>query len=576
MDERNFENENELSGIDEIKTNEESVETNEVPVAETVSETTEYEREPKVESTSYEDVRETSVTPQERSANTQSFSNTQTYNNTPYGYSTGSDNRTYRVYGESATNPAEPVKKKKQGAGLTWPKTIAAAAVFAIVGAGTLKGIDIAYNHYTGKTNNTVATATTEEQKVDDVAQASTISEGNTTIYDVSQIAKNAMPSIVSITNKSIETVQTWFRQYQQEVEGAGSGIIIKQDGNKLFIMTNYHVVEGAMSLTVSFCDDSLCEATVRGYNEDADLAIVEVDMTKMSSDAVKQIKTAVIGDSDALEIGEPAIVIGNALGYGQSLSGGYISAKNRVLDKNQIGLIQTDAAINPGNSGGALLNSKGEVVGVNSSKLADTKVEGMGFAIPINEAMKLMQGVIDGTDKSVDNSKNNNDIGNNNGNGRDDGYQGGNGYDELDPFSGFGDGFGGFDEFFGYGNGNNGNRNGNNNNGNEQSENTQKAYLGVVGSPVTADYSEYLNMPEGVYITQVVTMSAAEEAGIKAGDIITSVDGKDIKDMDTLKEYVSTKNVGDKISVTYQRKDSKGDYSENTVEVTLKEMSNQ
>ena len=222
------------------------------------------------------------------------------------------------------------------------------------------------------------------------------------------------------------------------------------------------------------------------------------------------------------------------------------------------------------------MLNSKGEVVGVNSSKLADTKVEGMGFAIPINEAMKLMQGVIDGTDKSVDNSKNNNDIGNNDGNGRDDGYQGGDGYDELDPFSGFGDGFGGFEEFFGNGSNGNRNRNNDNNNGNEQSETTQKAYLGVVGSPVTSEYSEYLNMPEGVYITQVVSMSAAEEAGIKAGDIITSVDGKDIKDMDSLKEYISTKDVGDKISVTYQRKDSKGDYSEKTVDVTLKEMKNQ
>ena len=564
MDERNFENEN-----SEVKRTEEEIRQAEYPVVDKIED----EASDAVRTVTMEE--EFDETPETKTEPTPQASG---INTNPYGYSNQryEDNRTYRVYGESATNPAEPVKKKKQGSGLTWPKTIAAAAVFAIVGAGTLKGIDIAYNQYTGKGNNTVATATTEEQKVDDVAQASTIAEGNTTIYDVSQIAKNAMPSIVAITNKSIETVQTWFRQYKQEVEGAGSGIIIKQDGNKLFIMTNYHVVEGAMSLTVSFCDDSLCEATVRGYNEDADLAIVEVDMTKMSSDAVKQIKTAVIGDSDALEIGEPAIVIGNALGYGQSLSGGYISAKNRILDNNQIGLIQTDAAINPGNSGGALLNSKGEVVGVNSSKLADTKVEGMGFAIPINEAMKLMQGVIDGTDKSVDNSKNNNDIGNNDGNGRDDGYQGGDGYDELDPFSGFGDGFGGFEEFFG--NGSNGNRNGNNdnNNGNEQSETTQKAYLGVVGSPVTSEYSEYLNMPEGVYITQVVSMSAAEEAGIKAGDIITSVDGKDIKDMDSLKEYISTKDVGDKISVTYQRKDSKGDYSEKTVDVTHKEMKNQ
>lgn len=469
---------------------------------------------------------------------------------------------TYRVYGESPTNPPEPGKNKKErknSGGMTWPKTVAAAVIIGLVAGSAFKGIDIAYDHAKGGQS----AVKEEKQTVNNVDTASTVSEGQVIAYDLSDVAENVMPSIVSITTKSVETIQTWFKQYRQEVEGSGSGIIVEQHNNSLYIVTNHHVIKGATSLTVGFNDNSMVEAKVKGYNADADLAVVEVDMTKMSSATIEAIKLATLGDSDALEVGQPAVAIGNALGYGQSMTGGYISATNRVLEDSPLALIQTDAAINPGNSGGALFNAKGEVVGINSSKLVDNRVEGIGFAIPINKAMELLRGIIDGTSGNVES-----------GDSSPEDY-----YDEY----GYGDG-NGFDDFFGEffgggqgGSGQDGNDNDDNGATTEQpiQQSNNKAFLGIVGTDVTKEYSEYLNMPEGVYVTQVTEDSPAKEAGLLAGDVITSVDGKTYKQMKALSAYIGEKNPGDSISITFERKTDNGSYETKTITATLAENKN-
>ena len=461
----------------------------------------------------------------------------------------------YQAYGASPTNPPEPEvkrrkhhqhsKEKKPGTGMTWKKTVAIAVIGGLVAAGSFKGLDIAYDRATGS-----GTAKQDKQTVKDVENASTVADGKVLAYDVSDVAANVMPSIVSITTKSVETIQTWFKQYQQEVEGSGSGIIIEQHNDSLYILTNYHVVQGANSLTVGFNDDTMVEATVKGYNADADLAVVEVDMTKMSKTTIDAIKIATLGDSDEVKVGQPAIAIGNALGYGQSLTGGYISATDRKLEDSPLALIQTDAAINPGNSGGALINANGEVIGINSSKLVDSKVEGMGFAIPINKAMELLRGIIDGTSGNVDSSTSGSDSVQN-------GQQGG----DINDF---------FDEYFG----DQGGSQGDNGNSTEQQiqQSNNKAFLGIVGTDVTQEYSSYLNIPEGVYITQITGGSPAETAGLQAGDVITSVDGTDYTEMKALSAYIGTKNPGDSISITFQRKTDNGSYDSKTVTATLAE----
>lgn len=497
-------------------------------------------------------------------ANTnQNQQNTQqgTYNAEQQNAQTGTayTGTSYQTYGASPTNPPEPEvkrrkhhqhsKEKKPGTGMTWKKTVAIAVIGGLVAAGSFKGLDIAYDHATGS-----GTAKQDKQTVKDVENASTVADGKVLAYDVSDVAANVMPSIVSITTKSVETIQTWFKQYQQEVEGSGSGIIIEQHNDSLYILTNYHVVQGANSLTVGFNDDTMVEATVKGYNADADLAVVEVDMTKMSKTTIDAIKIATLGDSDEVKVGQPAIAIGNALGYGQSLTGGYISATDRKLEDSPLALIQTDAAINPGNSGGALINANGEVIGINSSKLVDSKVEGMGFAIPINKAMELLRGIIDGTSGNVDSSTSGSDS-----------VQNGQQEGDINDF---------FNEYFGDQGGSQGGSQGDNGNSTEQQiqQSNNKAFLGIVGTDVTQEYSSYLNIPEGVYITQITGGSPAETAGLQAGDVITSVDGTDYTEMKALSSYIGTKNPGDSISITFQRKNDNGSYDSKTVTATLAE----
>lgn len=217
---------------------------------------------------------------------------------------------------------------------------------------------------------------------------------------DVSDIVEQCMPSIVAVNTQVVTTSTFWGQTYSQEGSGAGSGIIMSEADGTLYIMTNYHVIEDATSINVTFNDGSTADASVKGYDEDADIAVLTVDYSTLTDETKSNIAVAVMGDSDDLKVGNGAIAIGNALGYGQSTTTGSISAVNREVQMTDgtVTLIQTDAAINPGNSGGALLNTRGEVIGVNTVKYSDTSVEGMGFAIPINSALETAKGIIDGT----------------------------------------------------------------------------------------------------------------------------------------------------------------------------------
>ena len=246
-------------------------------------------------------------------------------------------------------------------------------------------------SYLTGKLlgKNTKSTVSTTKT----VSNAKLTTSTSTVTSDVSDIVENTLPSIVSITNMSVQEVQNFFGGIsQQESESAGSGIIISQNDSELLVVTNNHVVEGSDTLTVTFNDGNSVEAQIKGTDSARDLAVVAVPLDKISDDTMNAIKVATLGDSDSLKVGEPAIAIGNALGYGQSVTTGIVSATGRTIDGFDGEYIQTDAAINPGNSGGALLNMQGQVIGINSAKLASTEVEGMGYAIPVSTASPIFE----------------------------------------------------------------------------------------------------------------------------------------------------------------------------------------
>ena len=281
-------------------------------------------------------------------------------------------------------------------------KLILSAATFGVVAAGSFQGVNYVVNNY-NKENTTVQST--------NVVNTSTKSTS-----DVSKVAQNCMPSIVSITNVSVSDVQNYFSLYgrnsrsnpftQQESTSVGSGVIINKKDGEIDILTNYHVIEGATTLTCTLADNTNVEATVKGVDEDRDLAVISIKTKDLSEDTLKQIAIATIGDSDKLQVGEQVVAIGNALGYGQSVTTGIVSATNRSVstssnkDTSQ-SYIQTDAAINPGNSGGALLNMSGELIGINSAKLSDTDVEGMGYAIAISDVKDSINTMLEGKDVS-------------------------------------------------------------------------------------------------------------------------------------------------------------------------------
>ena len=285
-------------------------------------------------------------------------------------------------------NPKAP--KPKKGYAKKVALVVGAAVLFGAVGGVTMQGTSYLTGKLLGKnTKSTVGTTKT-------VSNAKLTTSTSTVTSDVSDIVENTLPSIVSLTNMSVQEVQNFFGGIsQQESESAGSGIIISQNDSELLVVTNNHVVEGSDTLTVTFNDGNSVEAQIKGTDSARDLAVVAVPLDKISDDTMNAIKVATLGDSDSLKVGEPAIAIGNALGYGQSVTTGIVSATGRTIDGFDGEYIQTDAAINPGNSGGALLNANGEVIGINSAKINSSAVEGMGFAIPISDASDVIQNLM-------------------------------------------------------------------------------------------------------------------------------------------------------------------------------------
>ena len=344
---------------------------------------------------------------------------------------------------------------------------------------------------------------------------------------DVSEIVSEALPSIVSITTKSVQEVQNYFGMYgmygyapqqqEQEVEGSGSGIIVGKNDDELLIATNYHVVEGADTLSVAFTDGNAVEASVKGFDEERDLAVVSVSLDDVEDDTMDAISIANIGSSDDLKVGEQVVAIGNALGYGQSVTTGIVSAKNRRMDSDNntvtdgsddssdgVNLIQTDAAINPGNSGGALLNMEGEVVGINSAKLASTEVEGMGYAIAISDVTDILENLMNETARN-----------------------------KLD------------DEDHGV--------------------------LGIKGQTVDSQAVQLYGIPAGVFVKKVTEGGAADKAGLKANSVITEFNGKAVSSIDQLSEYLSYYEPDEEVELTVQVPHGTS-YKEETVKVTLDE----
>ena len=300
----------------------------------------------------------------------------------------GADNQQQGFGAGPQQNPKAP--KPKKGYAKKVALVVGAAVLFGAVGGVTMQGTSYLTGKLLGKnTKSTVGTTKT-------VSNAKLTTSTSTVTSDVSDIVENTLPSIVSITNMSVQEVQNFFGgTSQQESESAGSGIIISQNDSELLVVTNNHVVEGSDTLTVTFNDGNSVEAQIKGTDSARDLAVVAVPLDKISDDTMNAIKVATLGDSDSLKVGEPAIAIGNALGYGQSVTTGIVSATGRTIDGFDGEYIQTDAAINPGNSGGALLNANGEVIGINSAKINSSAVEGMGFAIPISDASDVIQNLM-------------------------------------------------------------------------------------------------------------------------------------------------------------------------------------
>lgn len=405
---------------------------------------------------------------------------------------------------QNAAKPKKQRTPRKPGAfGPFAAKTVAAALIFGLVGGGVFTGVS-----YVG--TRAISDSSTASAKLSTTTSggAKQTSSGDAKdLTDVSSVVDEVMPSIVAITNTGTVTYNSFFGKQSQQSQSCGSGIIVSEDDDYLYIATNNHVVADSDELTVQFDDDSVVKAEIRGTDPDDDLAVVRVKKSDLGKDTYSNIKIASIGDSDGVAVGSPAIAIGNALGYGQSVTTGIVSALNRTVttQDSQTGetvtnnnLIQTDAAINPGNSGGALLNENGEVIGINSVKYSSTEVEGIGYAIPMSVAKPIIESLI-----------------------QDGKYT-----------------------------------------------NENQAYLGIKGGDVSSDMVAY-GFPQGVYVSSVSTGSGAANAGLQEGDIITAIDSTKISSMTELQSALKSYKAGDKVTLTVARQSGR-QYEESKVEVTL------
>ncbi len=425
-----------------------------------------------------------------------------------------SDN-SYQYGGQYSQQPQQdprPQKEKKPRKKM--PKAVAVtglALLFGVVSSATFLTSNIIGGKILGLDDSSRNTSSSTKS----VNSNASLSQTSSVVTsDVSDIVDRVMPSIVSITNMSVEEVRSFFGGVtEQTSESAGTGIIISQNDSELLIVTNNHVVEGSNTLTVTFEDETSVEANIKGTNAEYDVAVIAVPLESIPDETMDVISVATLGDSTALKVGEPAIAIGNALGYGQSVTTGVISALNRSVSEtdSQTGqtvessakLIQTDAAINPGNSGGALVNASGEVIGINSSKLIGETVEGVGYAIPISDVSDLIQELMNQETKTK--------------------------VDEAD-----------------------------------------QGVIGITGMDVPAEYSEQLNMPNGVYVTEVSPNGGAAAAGMTRGCIITAINGTSVDSMSALQEQLQYYAMGETVTLTIQVPQTNGEYAEQSVEVTL------
>lgn len=416
--------------------------------------------------------------------------------------------------------------QKKAGA------TIALAVIFGLVAAVVFQAANFAADRFlnTGKSSVQIKTTDSvdlQETESDDSTADKVLSDSEN--GTVAAVAQASMPSVVAITTVSVQEIPSFFgySSHQYKSASTGSGIIVGDNDDELLIATNNHVVDGATTLSVCFIGDDVANAEtetvnagdngdlnvedavsakIKGTDADNDLAVVAVKKSDIPEDTLNQIKIAQIGSSDDLAVGQQVVAIGNALGYGQSVTSGWISALNRTISTddgtNSTGLIQTDAAINPGNSGGALLNMKGELIGINSAKYADSAVEGMGYAIPISKAKPILEELMNReTREKVDSSK--------------------------------------------------------------------KGYLGVSLANLTTEAIEMYNMPTGAFVRSVEDDSPAQVAGICKGDIIVKFDGQKVSDGDDLLDKLQYYKSGEKIEAVIARA-TNGEYEENTIELTL------
>ena len=429
-------------------------------------------------------------------------------------YNQDGTNGNYQYGGYEPGLQPEPEKPEKKKSGRSVPKAVAVgglAILFGVVSSAVFLASNMAGTRLLGL-NSTSSNTSGSSRMVSNSTPLSTSSSVVTS--DVSGIVENVMPSIVSITSMTVEEVQSFFGgTYQQETEGAGTGIIISQSDSEILIVTNNHVVEGSDTLTVTFNDETSVEASIKGTNADYDVAVIAVPLDEISDDTLDSISVATLGDSTELQVGEPAIAIGNALGYGQSVTTGVISALNRSVSttdtrtgqtqESSVKLIQTDAAINPGNSGGALVNANGEVIGINSSKLVSDSVEGVGYAIPISDVKDLIQQLMNQETK-------------------------------------------------------------------EKVAEADQGALGIKGISVSDAFSQQLEMPEGVYVSEVISGGGADEAGMSKGCIITAINGTTVSNMEALQEELQYYAKGESVALTIQVPQPDGEYEEQTLDVTL------
>ena len=414
------------------------------------------------------------------------------------------------IHYDSSENLNQPKKKKKGGFGKTLAKCLVLALVFGSVSSAAFMG-----TNYIGRQMLGDAVTTEGDGNNNAVTPTTTVAGSSSDVYDVSDIVTNCMPSVVSITNVGTTEFRTFFGTYEQESQSSGSGIIIGRNDTEILIVTNNHVVSKANEISVYFNsdgedadEDNVISARVKGTDPGKDLAVIAVKVSDIPQETLDIIKIATIGDSGMLAVGEPVVAIGNAYGYGLSVTSGIVSALNREVSVESDGmminnrLIQTDAAINPGNSGGALLNSKGELIGINSVKFISEEVEGMGYAIPISDVETIIGDLMNKVTRDL-------------------------------------------------------------------VEESDRGYLGITGVDVTTDASKNYGMPEGVYINTITEGGAAEKAGLQKGDIITKLDGSRITGYSQLRETLSYYSSGETISITIQRMEN-SEYAEKVLEITL------